>query len=339
MINQYQIKIDAFSHVVPAKYVEALNKHGYGDSQLVTSTPPLSDMEHRFRIMDKYEGVVQVLTLAWPPLEQVADPKNAVGLAKLANDEMAELLIKYPDRFVAAIACLPMNNMDAALKEADRAINDLKFRGVQVNSDINGKPLDSPEFLPLFEKMAQYNLPIFIHPEKPIIKSGTETGDASKFEGWISSIFGRPYQTTVAMAHLVLSGILEKYPNLKIVTHHCGGMVPYFEERIIQHHQSFQKGRRPSRYDQGLTKNIIEYFKMFYNDTAIHGNTAALMCAYQFCGADHLLFGADMPLGDRQFGERSYRQTINAIEKMEITDAEKKMIYEENARKLMRLPV
>ena len=86
-----------------------------------------------------------------------------MDLAKLANDEMAELIHKYRDRFVAAIALLPMNNIDAAMKETDRAIKDLGFKGIYVHSNINGKPLDSEEFLPLYEKMAHYNLPD-LHP-------------------------------------------------------------------------------------------------------------------------------------------------------------------------------
>jgi predicted TIM-barrel fold metal-dependent hydrolase len=96
-------------------------------------------------------------------------------------DEMAELVSKYPDRFVAAIAYLPMNNMDAALKEADGAINDLKVRSVYVNSHVNGKPLDSAEFMPLYEKMCQYNLPIYIHPQRkkdfPVYRSKKQSKD------------------------------------------------------------------------------------------------------------------------------------------------------------------
>ena len=102
--------------------------------------------------MDKYEGLIQVLTLVSPPVENAVGPEDAVELAKRANDELAELVFKYPDRFVAAIACLPMNDMEAALKEVDRAINELHFRGVQIASDINGKPLDSPEFLPFLRR-------------------------------------------------------------------------------------------------------------------------------------------------------------------------------------------
>jgi len=337
MKQLYSLKIDAYSHIVPPNYKEALYKVAPEDcTKKVLHVPPLYDLEYRFRIMDRYEGVVQVLTLAWPPVEEIADSKKAVDLAKLANDEMAELVLKYPDRFVAAVACLPMNNIDAALKEVDRAINDLRFRGVLVYTPINDKPLDLPEFMPLYEKMSQYNLPIFIHPMRPADYPDYRTEDVSVHG--IFNTFGWPYETTVAMARLVFSGILERYPNLKIITHHCGGMVPYFEQRIIEFQNLADRwGAKAEKLS--LTKAPIEYFKMFYNDTAIYGNTPAFMCAYAFCGADHLLFGADMPLGDIEYGNRSYRQIINAIEQMDISEVEKKKIFEDNARSLLRLPI
>jgi predicted TIM-barrel fold metal-dependent hydrolase len=341
MNQTYSLKIDAYSHIVPAPYLEALHKAaGEGSTWRLSAVPPIYDLDHRFRIMDRYEGIVQVLTLAEPAIEQVADPEKAPDLARLANDELAELVRKYPGRFVGAIACLPMNNVDAALKEVDRAINDLKCRGVLVYSNVKGKPLDSPEFMPLYEKMSGYNLPIYIHPQRSSSYADYPGEDGSRYN--VYSVFGWPYETTVAMTRLVFSGILERYPNLKIVTHHCGGMVPYYAERIIQHHDKYEyevgKHRR-GEYKQGLTKAPIDYFKMFYNDTAVHGSTAALMCAYAFFGAGHLLFGADMPLGDRELGSQSYRKTINGIGQMEISDAEKKKVFEDNARNLMRLPI
>jgi aminocarboxymuconate-semialdehyde decarboxylase len=248
---------------------------------------------------------------------------------------MAELVLKYPDRFSAAVACLPMNDMDAALKEVDRAINDLKFRGVQIFSPINDKPLDSPEFLPLYEKMSKYNLPILIHPERAVDYPDYRTEKRSRY--MIFSNFGWPYETTVAMTRLVFSGVLEKYPNLKIVTHHCGGMIPYLEQRIVGSYDHAEM-LRGSRYKQNLTKPPIDYFRMFYNDTAIYGSTPGLMCAYAFCGADHLLFATDFPY-DSQFGERYTRQTIESIQNMAIPDGEKSAIFEGNARKLFRLPI
>ena len=340
MGNPYKVKIDAYAHISPPKYTEVLRKD-YPDfyNNMLGPCVPLYDMDQRFRIMDKYEDIVQVLTVGpVPPLETFADAEKSVDLAKMANDEMAELVLKYRDRFVASIALLPMNNVEASIKEADRAINDLGFRGIYMHTNINGKPLDSPEFLPLFEKMAGYNLPIYIHPWRSDDFTDYQTEDASKYA--IASTFGWPYETTVAMTRLIFSGILEKYPNLKIVTHHCGGMVPYYAQRIYQHYGQQAMGfRRRAEYMHGLTKTPLEYYKMFYNDTAIHGNTPALMLAYHFWGAEHIVFGADMPLGDYFFGFRSYRQTINAIEEMDITEDEKNMIFRDNALSLLRIPV
>jgi predicted TIM-barrel fold metal-dependent hydrolase len=331
----HTIKIDAYAHMAPVKYLKALQKLLPKElSHRIPQHAPLYDLDYRFRIMDKYE-VMQVLAPTEPALEEVVDPQKAEDLAKLANDEMAELVSKYPDRFLAAIAYLPMNNMDATLKEVDRAINDLRFRGVLVYSNVNGKPLDSPEFMPLYEKMAKYKLPIYIHPQRRDNFSDYTTESKSKYN--IYSVFGWPYDTTVAMTRLVLSGVLEKYPDLRVVTHHGGGMVPYFADRIIVHHDRYDGGRLD--YRRSLTKAPIDYFKMFYADTAIHGNTLGLMCAHSFFGPDHLVFGADMPRGDRQYGIRTYRQTINAIEEMDISDEDKKKIFENNARNLMRLPI
>ena len=332
------MKIDIFPHILPIKYKEALYKMappGFYIQDVIETLPTLFDLEHRFRIMDKFEGLMQVLTLSAPPIEQIGDSRKAVDLAKLANDEMAELVLKYPDRFAAAVAALPMIDMEATLKEVDRSINELKFRGVQINTPINDKPLDSPEFLPLYEKMSQYNLPIWIHPVREANFSDYRTEKRSKY--MIFHVFGWPYETAAAMTRLVFSGVLEKYPNLKLITHHCGSMIPYLEQRIIGAYDHAEV-LRGAKYKQGLTKSPIEYFKMFYNDTAIYGSTPGLMCAYTFCGADHLLFATDFPY-DSQFGERYTRQTIQSVEQMTISDLEKKMIFENNASKLLRLPI
>ena len=151
-------------------------------------------------------------------------------------------------------------------------------------------------------------------------------------------MFGWPYETTAAMTRLVFGGIFEKFPNIKIVTHHCGGMVPYYEQRIVQHYGDHERsGITP--FLRELGKSPIEYYKMFYNDTAIQGNTPASMLACNFWGADRIVFGADMPLGDHYFGFRSQRQTINAMEAMDIAPAEKRKIFSENALQMLLLPL
>jgi aminocarboxymuconate-semialdehyde decarboxylase len=139
------------------------------------------------------------------------------------------------------------------------------------------------------------------------------------------------------MVRLVLSGVMERYPELKIITHHCGGMVPYMVNRItgfVEAGEIFGSRKGPGN----LRKPVADYLKMFYADTAIYGYTPGLMCGYALFGAQHLLFGTDMPF-DSQFGLRYTRETIESIERMDVSNTEKKMIFEDNARRLFRLTI
>jgi len=328
------MKIDIYTHIMPVRYKEALYEK-VGSPRLretIEAVPTLSNLDSRFKILDKY-GCVQVLTLGAPPVEAVSGPKEARELARIANDSIAELVGKYPDRFIAGVASLPMNDTEAALEEADRAIRDLNLKGIQICSSINGKPLDSSEFFPLYEKMATYDLPIWIHPGRGVKTPDYPDEKISKYQIW--AIFGWPYETTAAMTRLVFSGVLNRYPSLKIITHHCGAMVPYFAERIDSACDMAETMKEPVK--QALTKPPLDYYRMFYNDTAVSGSRSALMCAYDFFGPEHILFGTDMPM-DNEYGARQVRKTIEAIEGMDIPDRDKRLIFEENARRLLRLP-
>jgi predicted TIM-barrel fold metal-dependent hydrolase len=337
MTKSFSLKIDSYSHIIPLKYKEVVKKIAPKEhDRKIVRTPPLYDLDSRFRVMDKFEPLKQILTLAWPPVEDIASQDKSAELARIANDGMAELVLKYPDRFVAAIGILPMNNMDAVLEETDRVIKDLRFKGVYLHTPVQEKPLDSPDFFPLYKKMVEYDLPIYIHPMKMETYPDYEGEKKSKFR--IYATFGWPHETSKAMARLVYSGIMEKFQGLKVITHHCGGMVPYYAERIIEftHHMEIW-GREEEQH--GLRVDPIDYFRKIYADTALYGNRSALMCAYDFFGADQIIFGTDMPLGDTDFGNRNYYKTIEAIEGMDITESERKKIYEDNARRIMRLPI
>jgi predicted TIM-barrel fold metal-dependent hydrolase len=333
------MKIDIFAHVIPPKFKGLLygDKKGGGFAlkEHLSNYPTLFDLEHRFRIMDKHPDVIQVVTLSGVSVDELAEPKEAAILAQRANDEMAELVRKYPDRFAAGVATVSMRDIDGALKELDRAINDLNFRGIQLRIPVNGKPVDSPEFFPLYEKMCQYNLPIWWHPEGRCEVPNYEGEKESKY--WIWHLWGLPFETTVSMTRIVMGGIFEKFPKLKIITHHCGAMVPFFAERI-RNHYNFLEMRNKMGFHRGLTEHPVEYFRRFYNDTAILGNPLALMCAYDFFGADRLLFGTDVPF-DPTLGDYGTGRTVKAIEQMDIPEGDKKKIFEDNARKLLRLPV
>jgi aminocarboxymuconate-semialdehyde decarboxylase len=342
------MKIDVFCHITPPKFLKALEKKipPHICKELpYTFLPSLVDLEMRFRIMDRYPDMRQVLTLTNPPIELLAEPALAVELSQIANDELAELVQKYPDRFVGAVASLPLNDVEASLRETDRAINDLHLRGIQIFSHIAGKPVSSPEFMPLYEKMANYDLPVWIHPffERP---PGGVAKDQARSEGDRPAT-GKPdpavamerggfqlvFPSTTAMTRLVYSHVFDRFPNIKFITHHCGSAVPYFANRI-QLNYDMLKNRQG--IDPGLKKPILDYYKMFYADTALHGNVPALMCGYHFFSADHLLFGTDMPF-DGELGAWSVRMTVESMDHLEIPGSEKAKIYEKNAKDFLRL--
>ncbi|HVP76302.1 MAG TPA: amidohydrolase family protein [Thermodesulfobacteriota bacterium] len=258
-------KIDIFCHIVPAKYKEALLKKASRPSYYLENTkalPALSDLDLRFKAMDKYEGYRQVLGMGAPPVELVASSKEAADLARMGNDEMAELLNKYPDRFLAAIAGLPMNDVDASLREMERAFKELKFKGVQIYSSIDRKPLDRPEFLVIYEKLSEYDLPLFLHPVRDRDVPDYPDEKSAKYTAFLQ--FGWPYETTMAMSRLVLSGIMEKYSNLKVVVHHCGAMLPFFAKRALL-------GVPEPGEVAKLIHPPLDYYKKFYGDTVLGG--------------------------------------------------------------------
>lgn len=339
------MQIDIYAHIIPSKIMDMFHKNTSVKLGMFDATPSLTNLDTRFRIMDRFGDMMQVLIPSAPPLEMMLTPQAATELAKTYNDELAELVSKYPERFAAAVAAIPMNDIEAALREIDRAITELRFRGVFIQTPVYSllkdenqppvtKALDSPEFAPIYEKMVKYNLPIWLHPYRVHAVSDYTSESKSRYQIW--HVFGWPYETTAAMARLVFCGIMQKYPSLKIITHHAGGMVPFFEQRIAGGY-GFNEMRIGGRRQVELTKSPLEYFRMFYADTAIGGSTPGLMCAYAFFGAKRLLFGTDTPY-DSQLGFRSVKKTIEAIEKMDVPEGDKEAIFELNARELLRLP-
>lgn len=334
------MRIDVFCHFLPPRFLAERNRRagsGFGTqySKYFEANPGLTSLDLRFRTLDQFPEVRQLLTIAGPNIESITQPKDTIEIAKIANDELAEMVAKFPDRFIAAAACLPMNDVDAALAEADRAIQKLGFCGVEIFTDICGKPVDRPEFFPLYEKMQAYDLPILLHPRRTNTTADYPDEERSKF--LIYTNFGWPFETAKAMARLAFGGVLERFPRLKIVTHHAGGLVPFFAKRI---ELSWDFNRTLMGYQddgQALSKAPIDYYKQFYCDTAIQGNTAALMCALDFFGADHMMFATDSPYDD-EMGVRVYRETIPAVEAMAVGAEDKSKIFEGNARRLFKLP-
>ena len=334
-------KIDIFNHILPAAYVSRMNEvaPGFKDTgKRMRGVPMLHDLDVRFKVIDAFDDYQQVFSIATPPIEAYAGPRDAVDLARRANDGMAEIVRKYPNRFPGFIASLPLNNPDGTLEEIDRAIGTLGARGVQIFSNIAGKPLDAPEFIPLFEAMVRHDLPIWLHPYRGAEWSDYPTEDRSQYEIWWT--FGWPYDTSAAMARLVFSGLFDRLPTLKIITHHMGAMAPFFAGRLGPGMD--QLGARTSDQDYSqvlkrLKKRPLDYFKMFYGDTALFGAYDATECGLKFFGADHVLFASDAPF-DPEKGSMYIRETIAIVDRLPISNEEREKIYWRNAAKMLKLP-
>jgi predicted TIM-barrel fold metal-dependent hydrolase len=349
------MKIDIFGHFMAEDYQTALKKHM--GAAYRSPEPWISDVDQRLRLLDKY-GTAQILAPSGPPLESIADPKKAAELARIANDSIAEIVSKHPEQFLSAVALIPTNNIEAALEEIDRCVKTLKLKGIYLftpqiifsktkkklassattDHSVGDLPtetraLDSPDLFPLYEKMAKYDLPIWIHPRTTPAFADYSTEDVSKYRIW--HIFGWPYHTTAAMTRLVFSGVFEKYPGIKFIAHHAGAMVPFFDRRIEVLYDTAEKVHGGGD-NKLVKKKPLEYFRMFYADTAVNGSTPALECAQKFFGTEHMLFGSDAP-HDYGMGEVSLKDTILSIEGMDISKGEKQAIFETNARTLLHL--
>ena len=333
------MKIDVFNHFFPEPFFKKWEDVAPDDKNLVKrmrDIPAVYNLDIRFNQMDKFENYVQILSLPSPPMELYGN--KSVDMAKLANDSLADLVAKYPNRFPGFIASLPMNDPDATLAEASRAIKDLGASGVQVFSQVLGKPLDSPEFAPLYALMTELDMPIFLHPARIAKFADYKTETESLYEIWWS--FGWPYETSAAMARLVFSGLFDKHPTIKIVTHHLGGMIPYFSGRVGPGWDQLGSRTPDKNYEallEKLAKRPIDYFKMFYADTALSGETCgATQCGLNFFGVDHVLFASDSPF-DPEKGTAFIRYVTEAVDSLPISPEDRKAIYEDNARSLLKL--
>lgn len=332
-------KIDAFTHYFPKRFWDRMAEvmpQGRDMNKRVRAIPSIYDMDARLRVMDEFgEGYRQLLSLPSPPVE--AFGAHANELARLANDGMAELVARHPERFAGFVASLPMNDIPAALAEARRAVEELDAWGVQVFTNINGRPLYCAETQPLFDFMAQHDLPMWMHPARGPDVADYKGEPKSHYEIWWT--LGWPYETSVAMAHMVFGGLFDRHPTFKLITHHMGGMIPYFEGRVGPGWD--QLGSRTSDEDYTvLVKRMrekgrrpVDYFRNFYADTALFGALEATKCGLDFFGVDHVLFASDAPF-DPEGGSMYIRETLAIVERLGFTPEQRDAVYQGNIRRL-----
>jgi uncharacterized protein len=330
------MRIDISAHILPARYFARLQQiPGFYLAKRVKGIPCLFDLDVRFRVMDAFHDYQQVLSLAAPPIDRLGRPEATPELARLANDELAALVAAHPDRFAGALGGLPLNNPEASLRELERLAAHPGFVGVQIYSNVAGRPLDEPRTLEVIEEAARRNLPMFLHPARGADFPDYVGEKQSLYDLW--QIFGWPYETTIAMARLVFTGLFDRHPNVVMITHHMGAMVPPFSDRIRGGYEQF--GTRGGEdqvesFPVPLAHPPMWYFPRFYADTALFGAPHAVRCGLAYFPIERVLFGSDTPF-DPEGGPRYIRETIGALDEAGLTPERRRMIDEGNLRSIL----
>ncbi|CAJ1181888.1 4-oxalomesaconate hydratase [Companilactobacillus crustorum] len=301
------LKLDIFAHVLPTGLLNSVQEKvpNIIEEMQFLKIPALTDL--KIRRNDFPTDVKQIISNVNLNPEDYFDPMQAAELCQSGNEELLEMATKNEDIFAGAVAMLPMNNIPKSLEIIDQQVlaND-KFIGVQLFTRAIGKSIADVDFEPIFMKLAEANLPILLHP----------VFDTTKRDNNVT--FSWEYELTQAMNQIVKAGYFEKYPNLKIIVHHAGAMVPYFSQRI--------------KYT--MTSQEYQDFKKFYVDTAILGNSKALELAIDFFGTEHMIFGTDAPFAVIPNG--TTKEIVTAINEMNVSVQVKKDIFSNNLLKLIR---
>jgi aminocarboxymuconate-semialdehyde decarboxylase len=274
------------------------------------------DLAYRQGILDEHAVAMQVLTLTTPGTH-VETPATAVRLASLVNDEFKEAT-DARGAYFTALATLPLNDPAASARELERAVKQLGMRGAMLFSNINGMPLSHKRFWPLYEVADDLGAILYIHPEHPV-------GVESMLDFWLMPLCGFLFDTTLAAASLVFSGVVERYSRIRWALCHLGGTIPYLAERLDRGFRAFKECR------VNIQREPSTYLKGFYYDT-VNFDPGALKLAIDFAGADHILAGSDYP---HQIG--SIPSMLNAIAALPVTDRERDGILGGNAARLLGL--
>jgi uncharacterized protein len=324
--------IDIYCHIYPEKFFEEMTKLSPQTQNLgkrLRTITKLFDLSERFREMDQFGDYRQIISLPNPPIEEIAQGEAGLQLARIGNDAMADLCARHPERFAGFVAAVSLTDIEGSVAEAERAITQLGAFGIQVFTPLAGRPLDEPVFAPVFAAMAGFDLPIWLHPARTAAMTDYAAEAKSRYEMWWC--FGWPYDTSVAMSRLVFAGLFDRHHGIKIITHHCGGMIPYFDGRVgpgLDVLGARTSGEDYSRVLTSLKRPHLEYFKEFYGDTAMFGGKYGIPCGLNFFGADHIVFATDTPLGP-------IAPTIAVIDGLDIDEEARRKIYVGNAERLV----
>src|SRR6266481_3700766 len=328
------MRIDAYTHFIPKKFFEAVEKipgAGTDIGKRMRGVPCIYDLDERRRIVGLFRDYAQILSYPMPPLENFASGDQLDELCRMINDGFAEIVHQHPVEFPGFVAQVSLASPDGAIKEAQRAIRDLGACGVQIFTNVNGTPIDRPQYEEFFAAMERIGKPIWIHPARTAERPDYVDEKKSLYEIWWT--FGWSYETATAMARLVFSKIIDRHPDLKIIVHHFGGIVPMLEGRIGPGWDVL--GSRTSDEDyvslrKSLKKRPLDYFKQdFYADTAVFGGKPATKCGLEFFPLEKIVFASDCPF-DPEGGTMYPRVTLQILDSLDIPKADREKIDYKN---------
>jgi len=329
------MRIDAYSHFFPKRFFDMLDDVATDFRDMgkrVRSLPALHDLDVRKKIVDGHKDYQQILSYTQPPIELIAKtPAQIDEFCRIINDGFAELIAKETDHFPGWVAQVSLAAADAGVGEAKRAVQELGALGVQIYTNVNGKPLDRPEYLPFWDKMSELGIPVWMHPARGAEMPDYITEDKSLYEIWWT--FGWSYETATAMMRLVYSQIMDNHPDLKLIAHHFGGIVPMLEGRIGPGNDVM--GSRTSDKDyvslrKSLKKRVLDYFKEdFWADTAVFTAEAATKAGMEFFPRDKIVFASDCPY-DPEGGTMYPRETLRILESLELSKTDRDKIFFKN---------
>ena len=338
------MKIDVFTHFMPAEYWARLDQlddtpQARNIRARIAGIPALSDLDVRLGQLEEFgDDYRQVISLPAPPIEDIGPPDVGRAMARIANEGLAALVEQRPERFAAFVAALPLADVDDAIAEAQDAVRRLGASGVQIYTSVSGEAWDAPRFEPLFAALAELDTVIWVHPTRTVTWPDYPTESRSRHEIWWA--LGWPHDTSVFMARIAFSGLFDRYPGLKILTHHGGGTIPHLAGRVAGGWD--QLGARTPDHERDdiatdLRRRPLEYFKQFYADTALFGAPASIATTLDFFGVDRVMFASDSPF-DPERGPGYIRSTIADLESLGLPEADLEQIFAGNATRLLRLP-
>jgi aminocarboxymuconate-semialdehyde decarboxylase len=337
MAKEQTMKIDIWTHVLTQAYVSHLDREGRrGRGSFFLAQRAIHDIDFRLSAIDQYDDYRQIITPMPAPLVFDLEALPAPALAEVVrrnNEELAEIAARHQDRFVGHVAATPITDADAATEEAIRSVRDLGALGVQLEADAVNFPLHEDRYEPLFAAMEELGAAVWLHPCRTPERPGfaPSTGPFLLFFA-----FGWTFDTTITISHLIFSGLYDRHPNLKLIAHHGGGLIPHFSGRIEMLPRL--AGLDPSgSLREGLDRLQLtpsDYYKMLYVDTAMFGSEHGVRCAVDFFGADRALFGTDTPF-DAQGGSYFIPRTTADVEGAVDSKSDRDAIFEGNAHRIL----